>query len=91
MAIMIRSEVAWLKEHAESKDGILRCKKTGADIGSVTVGRSIWHRPLNAGSGEVRQVLHVACLECTPNAVPPAYGAPIYDDELVEARVNPRG
>jgi len=79
----------WLKEHAELRGDRYFCKKTGAEIKSCVVGRSIWIRPLSmAGTGEVRQVLHVACMACSPDATPPRYGEGIHDDELIESNIR---
>lgn len=86
MLTLIKREVEWLNEHAEQRPGdkIWVCKKTKEPISNATVGRSIWIKPFTGGSGEVRQVVHLACMKCTPNAEPPNYGTPIYEDELVE-------
>ncbi len=82
---MPKAMAEWLKEHAELRDGKFVCKKTGEEIKSTVVGRSLWIRPFTGGSGEVARVLHVACTACNPTATPPDYGTPIYDDELVES------
>ena len=83
----IKSEVAWLKEHARrDEDGAWWCKTTNARIRTATVGRSI-HTGIfpGAGNGEVRQVVHLACEKCDAKKRPPSYGTPIVEDELTES------
>ncbi len=82
----IKREVAWLWEHAkEDANGAVWCKKTGAPIQTAKVGRSI-HDGIfaNSGSGEVRQVIHMACAGCDPGKTPPRYGQPILESELTD-------
>ena len=72
----------FIEQHAESKDGALRCKTTGAAILQVVIGRSIWNFPFPGGFGEVRKVAHLWCPQCGKE---PAvkWGEPIYDRELI--------
>ncbi|HYC83250.1 MAG TPA: hypothetical protein VEB60_01730 [Candidatus Paceibacterota bacterium] len=87
MPTVIKAQLDWLKEHAvRGNDKVWRCKEKGTDIQTAAVGRSIWIRPFSGGGGEVREVLHLTCLACSPNAELPEYGEPIYDDELVKVR-----
>jgi hypothetical protein len=86
---MIRREVEFLQRHAEMKDGLLCCKQTGEPILSEVIGRSIWTPGFPGGSGEVRPVLHMACLACFPGAIPPEPGTPIYENELVDTNLSP--
>lgn len=87
---MPKEQVVWLQEHAELRGDRWTCKKTGEDILSAEVGRSIWYKPFAGGTGEVRSILHVACLACNPNATPPSPGSPIYSDELVVTDIEPQ-
>lgn len=82
----IRSEVAWLKEHARrDEEGAWWCKETGQPIAIANVGRSIHFSFMpGAGSGEVRTVTHLACSSCDKDKMPPRHGTPINDDQLVE-------
>lgn len=85
--MFVKSEVEWLKQHGRCDgDGRWWCKKTGAAIAVAEVGRSI-HDPrfVLAGSGEVRSITHMACQGCEPNKVPPRYGAPISEADLVSS------
>ena len=79
------SDSTWVEQHAvQGEDGKWQCKETKAVIRIIVTGRSIWIRPFTGGFGEVRKVGHLYCPKCTPNTNPPQYGAPIYEDELVQ-------
>ena len=85
----IRSEVEWLKNHAEQDSaGSWWCKKTGKPIMRAEVGRSIHWPSLGSGSGEVRMVNHLACEGCEPDKMAPEYGAPISEDQLAESLLS---
>jgi hypothetical protein len=78
-----KTDVTWLREHADQRGHEWFCKTTGAAIQTARTGRSIWLRPFDGGYGEVRDVDHLWCPSCTPEPRV-EYGTPIYADELVD-------
>ena len=84
--MFIKSEVVWLKNHAQpDAEGAWWCKTTKKPNQTAVVGRSLHFAEMRgAGSGEVRRITHLACAGCEPNKVPPEHGLPINDNELVE-------
>jgi len=58
--------------------------KCGTEMEIVATGRSLWTRPFAGGGGEVRRVGKIYCPTCDGPREAPAYGTPIYEDELCE-------
>ncbi len=59
-------------------------KETGAQLRFVAVGRSIWIRPCEGGSGEVRRVHHLYIEGSENPYAAVTHGEPIYEDELMK-------
>lgn len=83
-----KSEKEWIEKHAKYDNDKERwlCKKTGAEIQCVGIGRSIHSSDFpGAGSGEVRQIAHVWCPKCgTKPDIP--IGTPVNESDLI--RIN---
>ena len=75
----VKSPIEW-----KGKDKGWREKETGKKLMQSATGRSIWIRPFDGGSGEVRSVQHlyIEGEHCPTDGI--TYGSPIYEDELME-------
>jgi hypothetical protein len=86
--LLLRREVLWLKEHAEQKDGKLRCKKTGAVIMCGEVSREVSYvdpdLPHEMQAYSVT-VTYVACPKCPlPTSAAALQTAYLVEDDLEE-------
>ncbi len=72
-----------LRSYERFKNGCPQCGDTQG-LRLIGTGRSIWRRPFLGGDGDVHNVGVVYCPKCDPEPVPPPYGTPIYEDEIIE-------
>jgi len=56
----------------------------GAELEIVATRRSIWIRPFLGGPGETEEVGEIFCPKCDGQRVAPAYGTPIYEDQITD-------
>ncbi len=71
----------------EMRSGV--CDRCKSRLLILATGRSIWNRPFNGGSGEVRRVGEVYCPKCEGEPELPIFGAPIYEDQILQAKSGP--